>query len=269
MRNLSRREIQLNTIMLIMLLRILVVLCYCFNGIRANKNPQKILSIEANCTKDLMHLRLNMGRQFKGMLFAKGFMEECNGRAGSNLLTLPINKCGVKSRMVSKDIIQYSVQIIVQQSSKLQLKSDMLINAKCDISTDMMDHNIDNSEMKTQRQGRMRIYKPSSTKIRSWLEIESNKTEYAVVGETTTLLAIAIVPRNIGMRIVDCVAFDGVGFSSQKLFDENGCAVDDIIMPEFEENIINIEDGWSKAHSDDIVKKVFSTSRYLILVIVR
>ncbi|KAG5680595.1 hypothetical protein PVAND_010091 [Polypedilum vanderplanki] len=200
-----------------------------------------------------------MGRQFKGMLFAKGFMEECNSRAGSNLLTLPLTSCGVKSRMLSKDIMQHSVQIVVQHSSKLQQKSDMLVNAICDMATEMMDYNIDNHEMKTQRSGRMRFFKTSSTKIRPWLEIESSKPDYAIVGENATLSAIAIVPRNIGMRIIDCIAFDGVGDSSQKLFDENGCAVDNNIMPEFEETIVNVEDGWSKSNEDDIVKKVFST----------
>jgi hypothetical protein len=238
-------------------------MCYCFNGIRAHKNPQKILSsIEANCTRDLMHLKLNTGRQFKGMLFAKGFMDECNSRAGSNLLTLPLHACGVKSKMLTKDIMQYSVQIIVQHSSKLQQKSDVLVNAKCDVK--MMDYNIDNHVEKTQRNGRMRFFKPSSTKIRSWLVIDSAKMEYAVVGEDARLSAIAIVPRSIGIRVIDCMAYDGVGDSSQKLFDENGCAVDDLIMAEFEETITNVEDGWSKSHDDDVVKKVFSASKYFL-----
>lgn len=250
----------------------MVLMCYCFNGIRAahNKNPQKILSIEANCTRDLMHLKLNMAnRQFKGMLFAKGFMDECNSRAGSNLLTLPLTSCGVKSRMLSKDVVQYSVQLVVQHSSKLQQKSDQLVTAKCEMSTEMIDYSIDNHEMKTHRNGRMRFFKSTPTKIRSWLEISSAKPEYAIVGENATLSAIAIVPRSIGMRIVDCIAFDGIGDSSQKLFDENGCAVDDIIMPEFEEKIVNIEDGWSKMHEDDIVKKVFSTSNSFVLTCVK
>ena len=66
--------------------------------------------------------------------------------------------------------------------------------------------------------------------------------------------------RNIGIRIVDCVAFDGIGESSQKLFDENGCPVDSQIMPEFLEEITIIEDGWSKKNDDDMVQKVFKTN---------
>lgn len=65
-----------------MLLRILLLVWHCLAGIHANKAQQKILSIEANCTRDLMHIKINMGRPFKGMVFAKGFSEECGSFAG-------------------------------------------------------------------------------------------------------------------------------------------------------------------------------------------
>ena len=137
----------------------LLVMWYCFDGIKANKNPQKILSVETNCTKDLMHLKLNMLRSFKGMFYAKGFMDECNSKAGSNLLTLPLTSCGIRSKMLSKDTVEYSVQIVVQHSSKLQQNSDIKINVKCEVSTDTMDFNIDSNEViKSQRNGRMRFF---------------------------------------------------------------------------------------------------------------
>lgn len=235
-------------------------MCYCFNGIKANKNPQKILSIETNCTRDLMHLKLNMLRPFKGMFYAKGFMDECNSKVGSNLLTLPLTSCGIRSHMLSKDTIEYSAQIVVQHSSKLQLKSDIKINVNCQLSTEAMDFNIDSSDIKSQRIGRMRFPK-TGMKIRSWLQVDARKADYAIVGENITLAANAILPRNIGMRIVDCIAFDGVGDLSQRLFDHHGCAVDELIMPAFKESIKSIEDGWSKAQDDDIVQKTFSSGK--------
>lgn len=239
---------------------------YCFNGTRANKSPQKILSVETNCTKDLMHLKLNMLRPFKGMFYAKGFLDECNSQAGSNLLTLPLTSCGMRSQMLTKDTMEYSVQIVVQHSSKLQQKSDIKINVKCEVSTDTMDHSIESNDLKPQRNGRMRFFK-TGMKIRSWLHIDSQKPEYATVGENVTISANALLPRNIGMRIVDCIAFDGVGDSSQRLFDEFGCAVDELIMPEFSERIMDLEEGWSKSNDDDIVRKVFSTGEFSLLSI--
>lgn len=209
-----------------------------------------------------MHLNLNMGKPFKGMIFAKGFMEECGSNVGSSSLTLPLTSCGIRSKMLSKDIMQYSVRLVAQQSSKLQLKSDIELTAKCEIPSTMMDVALDGSEMmkvQTNRNGRMRYLK-QGMKIRSWLELGTDKADYAIVGENATLSAIALIPRSVHMKIVDCIAFDGVGDSSQKLFDEFGCPIDSGLMAEFEEKINNIEDGWSKPHEDDIVQKVLTTS---------
>lgn len=67
-----------------MRLRILLVLLWhCSAGIQADEPQQKILSIEANCTRDLMHVKINMGRPFKGMVFAKGFSDECGSVPGN------------------------------------------------------------------------------------------------------------------------------------------------------------------------------------------
>lgn len=255
--------------MMMLVLRIqLILLFYCCNGTQANshENPQqqqqhKILSIDVNCTRDFMHLKLNMGESFKGVVFAKGFMEECGSTAGSSSLTLPLTSCGIHSKMLSKDIMQYSVSLVAQQSSKLQLKSDIVVTAKCDIPSTMMDVSVDSSEMKltqTNRNGRMRYLK-TAMKIRSWLDIGTQRQEYAVVGENATFSAIALIPRNVGMRIVDCIAFDGTGDSSQKLFDEFGCPIDVSLMSGFKEKIANIEDGWSKANDEDVVQKIYST----------
>lgn len=143
--------------------------------------------------------------------------------------------------------------------SKLQQQSDILAIAKCSLASEVMDVNVDGMK-KHQKTGRMRSFRPSS-KIRSWLEIGSSKgQDFVLVGENSTLSIRSILARNVGMRIIDCVAFDGVGESSQRLFDEFGCPSDPEIMSHFTENIIDIEDGWSKNNEDDIVQKVFSTN---------
>jgi hypothetical protein len=59
-----------------------ILLTHCLAIIVGSKAPQKILSIEANCTRDLMHVKINMGQTFKGMIFAKGFSEECGSVPG-------------------------------------------------------------------------------------------------------------------------------------------------------------------------------------------
>lgn len=144
--------------------------------------------------------------------------------------------------------------------SKLQLKTDMEVTANCVMPSEMIDINLSEKNSKQQpRNGRMRFQK-MPTKIRSWMELFSKSSQdYAIVGENSTLSIHALIARNVGMRVVDCVAFDGVGENSQRLFDENGCAIDTQIMPDFIENVINIEDGWSKIQDDDIVQKTFTS----------
>lgn len=157
--------------------------------------------------------------------------------------------------------MQYSVRLVAQMDSKLQQRSDMETIAKCVVPSEMMDVNLGEAESRQQQQrnGRMRFLK-AATKIRTWLEVGSKEgQDFAVVGENATLAVRSILARSVGMRVVDCVAFDGVGESSQRLFDEYGCPVDSSIMPDFVETVMNIEDGWSKSHDDDIVQKVFTT----------
>lgn len=168
----------------------------------------------------------------------------------SDSLTLPLSSCGIRSKFLSKDLKQYNVRLVAQMDSKLQQKSDLEVIAKCVIPSEMMDINLQVNEAKQpqQRNGRMRFLK-AATKIRSWLDVGSREgQDYAIVGENSTLSVRSILARNVGMRVVDCVAFDGVGESSQRLFDEFGCPVDQSIMPDFTESVLNIEDGWSKVN---------------------
>lgn len=68
----------------------------------------------------------------------------------------------------------------------------------------------------------------SEPRIRVWLELGGNDGVGTVeVGQMTTMNVRAILPGNVGIRIVDCAALDGLGESSQKLLDERGCPVDE------------------------------------------
>ncbi|CAO1376733.1 unnamed protein product [Diamesa hyperborea] len=222
-----------------------------------------------------------MSKPFKGMIFAKGFSEECGSIAGkimwiycfnfmfiinhfflgASTLTLPTQSCGIRSQLKDNQI-HFSVRIVTQMSDKLQQKSDLETIARCTLPTEMMEVSIQEKDNEPkQRNGRMRFLK-AATKIRSWLELggKDGSLDVVDVGQNATLSIKTILARNIGIRVVDCVAFDGIGESSQKLFDENGCPVDSQIMPEFLEEITIIEDGWSKKNDDDMVQKVFKTN---------
>lgn len=74
----------------------------------------------------------------------------------------------------------------------------------------------------------------SAPRIRVWLELGgSDGSGIVEVGQMTTISVRAILPGNVGLRIVDCAALDGLGESSQKLLDERGCPVDEQVNYHF------------------------------------
>lgn len=50
----------------------------------------KLFSIKINCTRDMFNIHLDVGRPFKGIIFAKDFLEEC--RAKGKLTANGINQ---------------------------------------------------------------------------------------------------------------------------------------------------------------------------------
>ncbi len=65
-------------------------------------------------------------------------------------------------------------------------------------------------------------------KIQAWLELGGSDGSGAVeVGQRTSMSVKVILPDSIDVRIIDCVALDGIGEASQKLFDDRGCPIDE------------------------------------------
>lgn len=70
---------------------------------------------------------------------------------------------------------------------------------------------------------------PLISRIRVWMELggkKNGRSGSVEVGEATTLGIRALLPGSVGVRIVDCSALDGIGETSQKLLDHQGCPVD-------------------------------------------
>ncbi|XP_055695233.1 uncharacterized protein LOC129797025 isoform X2 [Lutzomyia longipalpis] len=226
--------------------------------------PNHVVSISANCTRDFMNLRLDLGRPFKGVIFAKEFAEECHSRGNLTstvTLRLPTSGCGVRSEPQEDGSMELSVRIVVQMDGKLRQSADVVKIAKCTLLTDMMSMNVISSHDKPVRNGRMKADLPGSSRVRVWLELGGSGGSGAVeVGQATTLGVRAILPGSVGVRVVDCIALDGLGEASQKLLDERGCPIDEQVMPALLVRFRPIEEGWSKPHKDDLVEKLFQTT---------
>lgn len=42
--------------------------------------PNKLIAIKTNCTRELFSIKLDMGKTFKGVIFAKDFLDECRSK---------------------------------------------------------------------------------------------------------------------------------------------------------------------------------------------
>ncbi|XP_074035920.1 cypher isoform X2 [Leptinotarsa decemlineata] len=156
----------------------------------------------------------------------------------------------------------YTVHLVIQQDKFLRLISDQEKNVRCYLKDE--DFLVKSralvktlkSELRggqiSHRVGRMRDagwskelegkqleeeLNEALSAARAWMEIvsdqaEDRSSETLQVGETATLTVKSTLPAGIGWRVVDCLAHDGLGDSSQKLLDEQGCPIDEFLMPE-------------------------------------
>uniref|UniRef100_A0A1I8P6J0 ZP domain-containing protein n=1 Tax=Stomoxys calcitrans TaxID=35570 RepID=A0A1I8P6J0_STOCA len=101
----------------------------------------------------------------------------------------------------------------------------------------------------------------STPRVRIWLELGGpDGSGSVVVGQATTLTVRAVVPGNMGLKIVDCAALDGLGESTQQLLDERGCPIDEQVMPALHTRSKPAEEGWSKHNEDDLVEKTYTST---------
>lgn len=42
--------------------------------------PNKLNAVKINCTREMFNIKLDMGKPFKGIIFAKDFLDECRVR---------------------------------------------------------------------------------------------------------------------------------------------------------------------------------------------
>ncbi|KAK9875378.1 hypothetical protein WA026_007773 [Henosepilachna vigintioctopunctata] len=186
-------------------------------------------------------------------------------------LSLPTSGCGLRlTSKVGKNgelLMSYSVFLSIQQDRHLHQIADQEIRVSCQINDEQfsvrsksmvkeIEHN--SMENSRSRSGRMRqdnIWKSQfdENKFRGntrhqesikaakvWMEIVPDEAETSdnsiqdklQVGESAKLIVKSTLPVDIGWKVVDCNAHDGLGDSSQKLLDEEGCPIDDQLIPQ-------------------------------------
>ncbi|XP_056636759.1 uncharacterized protein LOC130445231 [Diorhabda sublineata] len=230
----------------------------------------KIILVNATCDSENLNVSVLMQSPFKGLIFAKDFAQECKsvGRFSDELkIGLPTSGCGVRLTSVHTEEgslrMVYSVNLIIQQDRHLRQISDQEKVVYCDLKD--IDLSFKSKALiKTLKQeikggklikriGRMKDEGWSKeldgkqlqdeidealSAARAWMEIVSENdddraSDTLQVGETASLIVKSTLPVGIGWRVIECFAHDGLGDSSQKLSNEQGCPIDELLMPAF------------------------------------
>lgn len=113
---------------------------------QSSKVKNNLKSIQTDCNRDHFHINLDLGKPFKGIVFAKEFSDEC--RVKGNLtstvsITLPTSSCGVRINPRENDMMEMSVRIVIQMDGKLRQQVDMEKNIRCVLPSDMMGMEVD------------------------------------------------------------------------------------------------------------------------------
>ncbi|XP_049310904.1 uncharacterized protein LOC105232226 [Bactrocera dorsalis] len=332
------------------------------------KKRYKVLAVHTNCTRDLFTMRIDLNRDFRGLVYAKDFPLECSARGNAHqnvTLRLPTSGCGVRAEPRADGVMELSVRVMLQMEQKLRQSSDILRTVRCKLPPTAMGmmvgpiagmaskrarikagqqwkvtsnyrngrmrtlnvaqkHNNhaaaaaaalgnedftdasqaeafnvetqtlkeqqgDNAEKEQEIAATAKTSEPTAKhasgsddvsggagdggastsaansnatpRVRIWLELGGLDGTGAVeVGQATTLTVRAIVPGNMGVRVVDCAALDGLGESKQQLLDERGCTIDEQVMPPLNKHFKPLDEGWSKQQPDDLMEKTFTAT---------
>ncbi|XP_020713794.1 uncharacterized protein LOC101461859 [Ceratitis capitata] len=98
------------------------------------KKRYKVVAIHTNCTRDLFTMRIDLNRDFRGLVYAKDFPLECSARGSAHqnvTLRLPTSGCGVRVEPRADGVMELSVRVMLQMEQKLRQSSDILRTVRC------------------------------------------------------------------------------------------------------------------------------------------
>ncbi|XP_046683289.1 uncharacterized protein LOC124369356 [Homalodisca vitripennis] len=197
--------------------------------------------VNTECSIASINVTITLEEEFQGVVYARGFPLECRAlgsRDNTITLHLAASGCGVRITPNADGGLLYSVVVEIQMAKHLQQVSDPVMPVSCVLSEDKMvlqSHAI-NIEKPKSRSGRM-MQEEDEPKPKAWLEIQGSamsnphQLNTVSVGEHTTILVKTWLPENISGQVVDCLAHDGLGETSQALVDPAGCPVDEVLVP--------------------------------------
>ncbi|XP_063237471.1 uncharacterized protein LOC134539400 [Bacillus rossius redtenbacheri] len=208
-------------------------------GPRLLPRTNTVLGVNSSCDADTLWARVRLQQGFSGLLYARGFPLACRALGTGDLwagLALPGAGCGVKVLTAEDGSTAYSVVLKVQLDRRLQQATDQEVTVTCQLPETRATPGL----RPAARTGRKQVSwaeDERSPKVvdgapKAWLDISGSRGHsYVSVGEQTRLRISALLPAGSGLRVVDCAAHDGAGEGSQRLLDDEGCPLDETLLP--------------------------------------
>lgn len=103
--------------------------------------PNKLTDVKTNCTRDVFNVKMELSRPFRGVIFAKDFLDECrtNGNQSATVvMSMATDGCGIRWEHRDDGTYELSVMLVMQMDGKLRQVSDIKTVVRCVLSDKMM-----------------------------------------------------------------------------------------------------------------------------------
>lgn len=211
---------------------------------QAEKKKDVVKEVKVKCNSEDITVSVGIlgENAFNGMIYPKGLsknsscMTEYIQAEDSVDYVIPLRSCNTMSTDVI-DGLEYFNTIVVQPHRKLVTNQGRGYHIRCRYQTKektlLSEFNVSGGLAKYP------LYQTAAmpgTSMRIYYgePIEGAVAESVKIGDPLTLV-VSIDDQDIyGMHINECLVRDGVGWSEQRLINDEGCPVDDEIMGQFE-----------------------------------
>lgn len=212
-----------------------------------------INDIQIECNSDNIVVVLNTNHGFNGMIYPKGLSKNSTcmteyRETGANITYyLPLRSCNTMSLDV-EDGIEYFNTVMVQPHRRLVTNQGRGYHIKCRYQT--KERTITNQDQQLSvnlTQSTPAVIGSATMPSCSMKIFSANDLTREVSAENVKIgdelqLIISLDSANnnqdqiYGMLVTNCLVRDGMNWGEQPLLDDNGCPIDEEIMPQFKYN---------------------------------
>jgi len=211
-------------------------------ALQEEKRKNVVKDVRVSCNSEDITLTISTYLdQFNGLVYPKGLSKNSScmteyiqeGSAITYVLTL--RSCNTMSTDVS-DGVEYFNTIVVQPHRKLVTNQGRGYHIRCRYRTESktLKSDFDVNGLGHTPLTATAAMPAAHMKIYRGEPVDNSIAENVKIGDPLTLV-VSIDNQNIyGMHISECMVKDGLGWSEQRLINEEGCPVEYEIMGEFE-----------------------------------